>query len=159
MPRPKYPHMSPYEVKLWDEFLWQFQDQYDRFEYDIHVGFGDDMTHVKEPTFAELGSFLTQKRIDAVGFTPSNITIFEVKPDAGLSALGQLIGYPPLYRRTLRPTLPIKTAIVTDFLNQDDRYLFDYFSITSFAFPIVARRWEIAHRSRPSLVTATPPAP
>ncbi|MHC1600500.1 MAG: hypothetical protein ACXQS5_06760 [Candidatus Methanospirareceae archaeon] len=57
---------------------------------------------------------LTQLRIDAVGETPREIWIFEVKPRAGRSALGQLESYGYWYIRQYAPRKPVKLAVVCE---------------------------------------------
>jgi len=55
---------------------------------------------------------LTQLRIDAVGETDDKVWIFEVKPRAGRSALGQLESYYYWYVRQFRPSKPVRLAVV-----------------------------------------------
>ena len=145
MAAPKYKHMSPYECLLWDEYLYRFQDFYDRFEYDVHVGEGSTLPGVTTPEFLAAGKLLTQKRIDAVGYRPGEIWIYEVKPDAGLSALGQLLAYRDLYTRQFLPGESIHLALVTDHLSPDDEFLLNKNNIAINRFPEVATRWAREH--------------
>lgn len=55
---------------------------------------------------------LTQLRIDAVCETEDAIWIFEIKPRAGRSALGQLESYHYWYVRQYRPSKPVRLAVV-----------------------------------------------
>jgi len=145
MARPRYTHMSPYECLLWDEYLFRFADFYDRFEYDVHVGEGAALPGVTEPEFLAAGKLLTQKRIDAVGSRPGEIWLYEVKPDAGLSALGQLMAYRDLYIRQFHPIESLHLAIVTDHLNPDEEFLFRQHDVVINLFPEVATRWAREH--------------
>jgi len=61
--------------------------------------------------------------------------IFEIKPQAGLSALGQVLGYRELYRRDTGYEGEIKLAIVTDVLWEDIEYVYQKFDIVSFVLP------------------------
>jgi len=64
---------------------------------------------------------LTQKRIDVVAERDGEVWIFEVKPDAGLSAIGQVLSYRVLYKQHFREERPIKLAIVTTRVDDDIR--------------------------------------
>jgi len=124
-----YPHMLPYDTLLWRRFLKEWGDYFERFEYDLHVGRG---VTIKEPMPQEImraATILTQKRIDAVGYFRDETWIFEVKPDAGLSALGQLLGYKALWIRDRGLPKKLILAIVTDYLNEDMQFLMRHYGI------------------------------
>ncbi len=135
MPKPKYKHMSPYECFLWDKFLEIHANKYRSFEYDVRVGEGTQYPNIVQENFANAAKILSQKRIDAVGFKPNGVHIFEVKSNAALSALGQLIGYQNLYARDIAPEAEIHLAVVSDHISDDDRNLFDNYGIQMFTFP------------------------
>jgi len=143
--KPKYKHMSPYEVLLWDAHLAREAGPEWEFFYDVRVGEGSVLPGVTAPEFVEAGRLLTQKRIDAVGRRPGEIWIYEVKPDAGLSALGQVLAYHDLYQRQFLPREPIRLAVVTDYTNPDERYLFARRGVAVYTYPEVAIRWEREH--------------
>jgi len=75
---------------------------------------------------------LTKKRIDAIGHHDNEVWIFEIKPDAGLSALGQLIAYRDLYNKTFGEPPVLFLAVITDILNPDEEYLFDLHHIRKY---------------------------
>jgi len=105
-----------------------------RLEYDVRVGTGYIPAWLEaeyreklrlyekglisrrelELTEATIKSFrsLTQLRIDVVGETDREVWIFEVKPRAGRSALGQLEAYYWWYLKQYRPTKPVRLACV-----------------------------------------------
>ncbi len=143
MARPKYKHMSPYECYLFDHFLGEHGNEYDTFEYDIHVGEGMiPPEHLTQP-LRDLSVLLTQKRIDAVGFRGAQTFIFEVKPHASLSALGQLIAYKDLYQRQFLPDPPPRLAVITDFHGRDEIFYFGNHDITIYAYPGASGRWRL----------------
>jgi len=109
---PKYPHMGPMESWIWDRFLTTTKLKFKKLEYDVRVGPGYVPNWVKDPKIAEMAKALTQLRIDVVGETEDAIWIFEVKPRAGRSALGQLISYAYWYEREYKPKKPLKLAVV-----------------------------------------------
>lgn len=67
---------------------------------------------------------LSQRRIDAIGFQAKQVTIFEVTCNAGLTALGQLMAYPGLYRMTYSPVLPLRPMLVTYAFQSDIEPMF-----------------------------------
>ncbi|GAH76378.1 unnamed protein product, partial [marine sediment metagenome] len=89
----KYPHLLPEEVKLWDAFMREHSEEYGRFEYDVHVGMGAPVPPGTSPEMLKMIKATSRKRIDVVGYSTGLITIFEVRPDAGLSVIGSLRGY------------------------------------------------------------------
>ena len=145
MPRPKYKHMSPYECYIFDYFLREHGHTFDTFDYDVHVGDGMlPPEHLKEQ-YRDLSVLLTQKRIDAVGHRGKQIFIFEVKPHAMLSALGQLIGYYDLYIRQFSPPVPPKLGVISDFFGRDEVYYFGLHNITMYAYPDALSLWRFFH--------------
>lgn len=149
MPRPKYKHMSPYEITLWDAFLDEHDLEYSLFDYDIHVGTGENRTALEDSPFAKASYLLTQKRIDAVGIRPDGIYIFEVKANAALSALGQLIGYHDLFIRDKGADNSPILNVVTDFISTDDKFLFNQHNIRMYTYPKVSEAWDATHPQEP----------
>ncbi len=119
---------------LWNKFLTDHGKDYSGFDYDVKVGQG---TAPVGPVPKNLESdflSLTKKRIDAVGYQPDGVTLFEVKPRAGTTALGQLIAYSDLYRQTF-PLYAIKDlAIVTAFLNRDETGIYEKYGVKIFIY-------------------------
>jgi len=124
--------MMPGDVPLWQRFLTQHGEYFDSFDYDRHVGQGVDIDPAWPEEIVRAALALTQKRIDAVGYKGPEVWLFEVKPDAGLSALGQLLSYKALWERD--PVNPKVTylAIITDRLNPDEQFLFESHGIRTY---------------------------
>lgn len=151
----KYPHMGPYEAYIWDEFLRKTKLKFIRIDYDVRVGVpnvpdwlieklrkleqqlkqGDESVRreyeVVKATY-ESFSALTKLRIDAVGETENEVWIFEVKPRAGRTALGQLLAYVDWYRRDFRPTKPLRAACVCIAVDPSLKPVFDRYGIQIF---------------------------
>lgn len=120
---PKYPHLLPADVLLWERFLDQYPDYFESVEYDVHVGGAVDHSPWWSDKFRIEASWLASKRIDVVGHRKGEIWIVELKPEAGLSAIGQLIGYELLYQKRYSPTWPLVKCLVTNLLTPDERFL------------------------------------
>ena len=132
----KYPHLLPQEVKIWDQFMARYGDDYDRFEYDVHVGdiptefnhlVGNDLHAVKS---------IYRARIDVIGFRGNDVTIFEIKPQAGLSAYGQILGYMSMYEAEFSPAGELRGAIVTNIVSSPAKKLFVDAGFLIFIFPV-----------------------
>ncbi len=150
----RYPHLGPIEVEIWEEFLRKTDLKFIKLEYDVRVGepkvpkyYYDRYRTLKklaevDPKYkfelkvveATIKCFeaLTKLRIDVVGETEDAIWIFEVKPRAGRSALGQLLAYAYWYERQYRPTKPIKLAVVCAEVDHNMLPLFERFGIYVF---------------------------
>lgn len=156
---PRYPHMGPEEAKIWHKFLAITDLNFIRIEYDVHVGTGyipdylmKEYLRRKEQyekgiiTYKEFHEIeavvksitaLTQLRIDAVGETDREIWIFEVKPRAGRSALGQLEAYRFWYVRQFRPSKPVRLAVVCYDVDKNLEPIFQSKGIEVFRVPLL----------------------
>lgn len=124
MARPAYPHMLEIECDIWSRFLISFGDRWERYDYDVHVGSAAKVPAGAGEEMERFVKAVTRKRIDAVGWSEAIPTIFEVKPYAGMSALGQLEAYQLLYHSEF-PTVPEPgLAVVTDRLPLDMEGIF-----------------------------------
>ncbi len=100
MARPAFPHMAPYDIPLFASFLLSDAARgYDRWEFDVSVGPGVDPGEFVDPALRDQAIYLTQVRIDAVGWAGQIPTIFEVKPSLSLTGFGQLLGYRWYYQQ------------------------------------------------------------
>jgi hypothetical protein len=119
----KYPHMFPHDINIWERFLDTYGSEYILFDYDIKVGTGVPPESGIAENYARMQDILSKFRIDCVGILPSSIDIIEVKPNASLSAIGQLLSYVELYKRDFLPSSPVRGVIVTDRELPDIRHL------------------------------------
>lgn len=126
---PKYPHMKPADVAIWERFLAKFPDEYDSVDYDVAVGTGQRHEGAAELPLVDGFELLTKKKIDVVGFKGQTIHIIEVKPNAGASALGQAKSYELLYRRDVDQVSPLRTRLITDTIGADMPDLSDWMEV------------------------------
>lgn len=113
-----WPHMSPGDAPLFASFVLSPQGQlYTAWGFDVHLGPGaGDPALVLNPTVFDIARYLTQLRVDAVGWIGDSPTIFEVKPKARLNAIGQLVTYCWEWRE--KYGLDCTRAVVTDYANE-----------------------------------------
>lgn len=115
--------MFPRDIYIWRDFITLYENNFNSFDYDVKVGEGRTPLPEWDEETKHIQELLTRKRIDAVGYQDDNITVFEVKPEAGSTAIGQAISYAQLYIREFKPTLPVTPAIVTNEETPDTRFL------------------------------------
>lgn len=128
----KYAHMFGKDLELWERFMDRHGEYYERFEYDVHLGRGVPIDPTWAPEIRRAARILTQKRVDAVGYRKREVWLFEIKPDAGLSAIGQLLSYKALWIRDRGEPPKLYLAVVTDRLNPDEEYLFKEYDIRTY---------------------------
>lgn len=107
-----FPRMSAYDTPIWRDFLAEYKQNYTGFSYDVQVGIGSDPEPDIEQHNQTLWRTLTKKRIDAIGYRTGFNDIFEVKPIADASTIGQILVYEALYVETFRPTVPTNKIVV-----------------------------------------------
>lgn len=115
----KYPHMMPNDIAIWERFLKSPFNTFDSFSYDVHVGTGRGYTVDDPKWIITLAKALTCFRIDAVGWRRGSATLIEVKPFAGLSALGQIIAYSHLWQTDF-PDKPLEALLIITDSTTDD---------------------------------------
>ena len=93
-----YPRMRPEDVSVWESFIEIFPSKLWMMDYDVKVGLGRLPQKKLEAKYAKDWRDLTRKRIDAVAWATGDIFLIELKPRAGLSAIGQIIGYSELWQ-------------------------------------------------------------
>lgn len=112
-PQP-FPHLGPAESLVWARFLQLHGPEWDRYDYDVHVGQGHDIDPAWPDFIKTMVQKLSPKRIDVVGYKGGSPTIFEVRPKATRSVAGGLLMYRYLFVQQF-PTLPAPSlaAVVT----------------------------------------------
>lgn len=115
----KYPHLMPKDVEVWEKFLDSHPKYFNEVEYDVHVGQGVTTPPEAPKEYAYDYKHLTKKRIDVVGHKGEIIFIVEIKPSAGLSAVGQAFGLSQLFRAENPNVARILPCIITDRIDKD----------------------------------------
>lgn len=117
--RNSYPHMKPYDVALWERFIEKFPDAYTGCQYDYAVGSPPPFNPiVNDETMGSVDE-LYRRKIDVVGQTSTGIDIIELKPKAGMSSIGQVLGYAHLYKRDEQPQRKVRPVVITDAVQED----------------------------------------
>ena len=113
----KFYHMLPEDRAIWRRFLEYFEDQFELYIYDHLVGPRYDWGEFELPPGVEkLAERLYALRIDVLAMREGETWVVEVKPLAGLSALGQVLAYDYYIRRQEEVTPFVGRMIVTDYV-------------------------------------------
>jgi len=92
---------------------------FERYEYDVCLGGQNAERVAADHELKPMWVTLCQKRIDVVGWTGTKATLIEVKPVAGFSALGQIIGYGWLWNKEKVASSFPSLLVVCEFLDAD----------------------------------------
>ncbi|MBU6430899.1 MAG: hypothetical protein KGJ58_01695 [Patescibacteria group bacterium] len=126
---PRYPHMKPADVAIWERFIKKFPDEYNSVDYDVAVGTGRRHEGAADVAIVDGFEHLTRKKIDVVGYKEKSTHIIEVKPNAGASALGQAKSYELLYKRDIDQATPTLTRLITDTAGLDMPHLSSWMEV------------------------------
>ena len=111
--------MSVADSAIWNRFIDKYPEQFTQVQYDFHVGDAPPFNTLYDEDEDLNQDMLYRKRIDVVGHTDTECFIVELKPNAGMSTIGQVKGYKMLYDEedwTTKKTIPM---IVTDAMSTD----------------------------------------
>ena len=124
-----YPHMARRDAPLWESYIKTHGAIFTGVAYDVALG-GVVPEGVDEEDETVIGwRYSTAVKLDAVLFTPEEVWIVEVKPNASLSAIGQVLGYMLLAEREPFTDLPLIPTIITDHLNRDVQYVAEQLNV------------------------------
>lgn len=108
------PHMAPQDLPLWQRIREQFIPRVSAWYFDTAVGEGAAPPEESQDTFALAYQRLTRKRIDAVGDAVDVWLLIELRPNAGLGALGAIQTYRSLWERDPPDTRPVEAYLVSN---------------------------------------------
>lgn len=113
------PHMAATDLPLWQRARGQLAGPIVVWYFDAAVGEGQVMPE-DIPEEMRAGIWRTSRlRIDAVGRARDHWLLIEVRPNAGLGALGHITSYRALWERDPPDTLPVRAVLVSDRLQSD----------------------------------------
>ena len=124
-----YPHMGEKDAAIWSRFLDANPEAFDYCWYDLPVGSGEPVPLETQQNLKEDWLILTKYKCDVIGFKDGKPTIIEVKPRAGLGAVGQVITYDLLYQEYVDGKARPNLIILTDALRSDMDWLCEEFGI------------------------------
>ena len=133
----RYSRMSREDTILWNQFIHDHGPEYESFDYDLPVGEGETPQEDLPDFLIKDWQDLTKKRIDAVGYKNNTATIFEVKPRAGTSALGQLLTYKKLFSQTFPSVKPVNLTVICSLILNDEKNVYNSQGITIYQYTLI----------------------
>lgn len=125
-------HLLGHERRIWRKFSAAPAFPLDRVVFDLRLGQGAPVQPEWDTAIQHMARVLTQKRVDVLAFSGSDTWILEIKERAGLSALGQLLGYGTLYVQQFNPSSPPRLGVVAEDLMSDIGSVLGEFGISVF---------------------------
>ena len=119
MVRTKFPHFTPEEAEVLDEFI-RKRIIVGEWKFDVRLPSNRAKeVDIKDPTLKLFWEKVTAKRIDALCETPESIHIIEVKRYMLASGIGQLLLYSYLYNKHFKPSKPIFLWLIAKYPDPD----------------------------------------
>jgi hypothetical protein len=133
--RVSYPGLNSSSVDLWRKFLRYYEDAFESYAYNVHVGEGIQAPAYLTDAEKALWKQLTQKRIDVVAERFRETWIIEIVERPGLAAVGQLMGYVHLGQKYLQTRETVRAGLICARLGHDMAEIFRAQAVPVFLFP------------------------
>jgi len=122
-PLGNYPHLAAKEAPIWDRFVKANPLWADGADYDVVCGEADRLPSDTPQYLKDDWDYLRKWKIDVVAIRGNLHYIVEVRPHAGLAAIGEIISKAAMYQEE-HPDLPeVEPIIITDLERPDMRRL------------------------------------
>lgn len=108
------PHMAPQDLPLWQRCRANFTPRVSAWYFDSAVGEGSGYPADPSDPIALAYYRLTRKRIDAVGDAGPVWLLLELRPNAGLGALGSIQTYRSLWERDPPDHRPVEAWLISN---------------------------------------------
>ena len=109
-----YPHLAAKELPIWERFMEFYPDFAERADYDITCG---DKPAVPPgtPEHTERDwNYLNAWKIDVVAYRGGVTYVIEVRPRAGLGAIGETLSKAIMYQQSQPLTAEVEPMLITD---------------------------------------------
>lgn len=116
---PTYPHFLAADTEVWTRYLRDPIVPIKEVWYDVHVGGAVTLPAASDEMDRRIAAGVSRKRIDVVAKIGAGFWIIEVKPVAGMTAVGQIIIYTRLFFREFQVTGEVFPVIIADEIDQD----------------------------------------
>ena len=122
---PHYPHFLAEDTAVWTRYLASPVKAIKEVWYDVHVGRAVPIPEGGGDLERRISRGVTRKRIDVVARVDSSLWVIEIKPFAGMQALGQIIAYHRMFVEEFQPVWPTWPVIICDKADYDVVSTFD----------------------------------
>lgn len=127
-----YPHMMVEDTTIWTKFIESKIVDLKRVWYDMRVGMSVLRMGENPSQEEKIAAGLTRKRIDVIASVGKDFWVIEVKPQANMYAVGQVLVYTRLFGQEYVTTGNLVPVIVCDNSDEDLLDEFDDFGILVF---------------------------
>lgn len=135
----QYPSMPVLESNITRAWIRAHGAAYDRLEFNVRLGKGQDIQPGVTGSTAVQFSQITRKRADIVCYAAGVVDLVEVKSRMNFSAIGQLTGYRHLWLEEF-PNIPVRDLIaVAQLIDDDVRRVLDAQKLTYYQVEPEAR--------------------
>lgn len=117
--RAKYVHLWQKDYATWTAFLQSKAMNLEEVWYDVHVGRPMDVPKGSPEYMQDVVDGVSRKRIDVVGRVGAGLFIIEIKPEANMKAIGQVVTYTNLFIQEFTITGPVQAMIVATTCDAD----------------------------------------
>ena len=109
-----YPHLAAKEVVLWDRFIKNFPDYAEEADYDVTCGEKDVLASDVPEYSRKDWEYLRSWKIDVVVIKGGGLYVIEVRPRAGLGAIGEILSKATMFQEE-HPEIPeVEPVLITD---------------------------------------------
>ncbi|KKN18064.1 hypothetical protein LCGC14_0959630 [marine sediment metagenome] len=115
----KPPRLSSSDRELWQAWMKIHAQEYDHFFYDVRLMADTEIPSTIEPEFVHMYKVNRARRIDSVAVKNNTALIIEYRDYAGLSAIGQILGYWALMMAENPFNKEIKVLLVTNAMEEN----------------------------------------
>ena len=126
----KYKHMLPREEVIWDAYIARHGLPEGLVDYDVHLGEGAPLDESWPAWMKSMVKSLSTHRLDVVVIRPLEVVIVEIKSVAGMSAVGQLLGYEALWLQEYGTEKPVTLVCVCERAESDMQTVFQFYEVT-----------------------------
>ncbi len=116
---PTYPHFLAADTDVWSRYLADPVVPIKEVWYDVHVGRAIETAAGSGEMEQRIAAGVSRKRIDVVAKIGAGFWIIEVKPVAGMAAIGQILIYTRLFLQEFQVTGEVFPVIIADEVDQD----------------------------------------
>lgn len=113
------PHMAPLDLPIWRRYLKLNHPTWIRAYFDAALGDGADVPAGGDPAMEKMWSRITRKRTDVIIETATGWLIIEIRHNAGLGAIGAILGYKALWEADPPDPRPLEILILTNLADRD----------------------------------------
>jgi hypothetical protein len=130
-----YPHLSKHDAAIWERFVDLYGGNWLDVAYDVALG-GFVLAADLGTEAERLGwQYSTALKIDAVLRRSEDVWVCEVKPSAGVSAIGGALSYVTLAEDDPFDRRPLMPAIITDHASGDIKRVAEKLGVTIIEVP------------------------